>query len=61
MQQVIDYAVLYEYGKIELVETITKWLRKGWQPLGGCTITYYPKGNICEYSQTMVKYEAEVI
>ena len=53
MPVVIDYEIIYDSNRGDLVAAVKEWMSRGWQPQGGVvadTIAFY---------QTLVKYETK--
>lgn len=58
--KITDYKILKYIQIWELEHIVVKYIKEGWQPLGGVAVCLYTtSGNYTEYSQAIVKYEQQ--
>jgi hypothetical protein len=57
---IAEYWILYAYKSDELLKGVNEEIKKGWQPLGGVSVTSTGTHNdFVLYAQAIVKYSSD--
>jgi hypothetical protein len=60
-KKIVDYLVVENSGKTTLEQTVLSLVQRGWEPLGGLTMTARTVSSgfgVYTYAQAMVRYES---
>lgn len=59
MSKILEYDVIKENNKVDLVENVNRAIEKGWQPYGSFELEYEVSGNNLVFMQPIVKFEED--